>query len=207
MEAVLRDGRGKKNYAKVTDDNEVVSIVTPYPPLEVQKVQPFRQYFTDDGLSTGSSDMGIDGSVTNVDFWIPASSTDDRYITLISVLVGYGTSGQPYEWCDGTALANGMKLFYSSTKGEVDIHDAIKTNQDIFRLNFSTMANTWQLGGVNANNDFGYILAIDLTELGLTHGIKLDRGTSQRLTLRVRDNAGLAADSFNMIALGFDRFE
>ena len=207
LDVQIKDGKGSKKSAEVTKNNELLTIATPYPPLSVQKVQPFRQYFTTDGTPTGSNDMGIDGSVTNVDFCVPSSGTDDRYISLISVLVGYGTTGQPYEWADGTALTNGMRLFYTSERGEVEIHDAIKTNQDMFRLNFASMANTWQLSGVNQNNDFGYILAIDLTEFGLIHGIKLDRGTNQKLVLRVRDNAGLAADSFNMIALGFDRFE
>ena len=45
------------------------------------------------------------------------------------------------------------------------------------------------------------------TRMGLPHGIKLDSGTTQRLVLCVRDNAGTDADTFNIIGYGFDRFE
>jgi len=38
------------------------------PPLEQQKVRPFRQLLTDDGLKTGSGDMRVNGSVTPIRF-------------------------------------------------------------------------------------------------------------------------------------------
>jgi hypothetical protein len=55
-------------------------------------------------------------------------------------------------------------------------------------------------------NDYGYFTNVDLTRMGTEYGIKLDAGSTQRLTVRIRDNAGTAADSFNCIAYGFDRF-
>jgi len=203
----LRDGKGLKNLACVTKDNEQLVIVSTAPPLDPQKVRPFRRYMTADGLSSGSNDMGIDGSVTNVDFWIPADATNDRYITSLNIEVAYGTTGQPNEWADGTALTNGMKLFYVSLQGEVEIHDAIKTNQDFFRLGFNLIPTAWEIRHLGASNDFGYIMAIDLIKLGLPFGIKLDAGTSQKLVMTVRDNAGTGADTFNIIGYGFDRFE
>ena len=207
IESVIKDGKGEKYFAQVTKDRELVVIQSPYPPLAPQKVKPFRQYFTLDGTKDGDNDMGIDGSVTPVDFYIPSVKDQDRYITNLSILVGYGTSGQPYEWADGVPLTNGIRLFYISDQGEVDIHESIKTNQDMFRLNFDMILNNWQINGVNANNDFGYLLNLDLTEMVPDYGIKLDRGTSQKLVVRIQDNVGLAADSFNIIAVGFDRFE
>ncbi len=39
-----------------------------------------------------------------------------------------------------------------------------------------------------------------------SYGIKLDAGTTQRLTLRIRDNASVP-NVFDCIAYGFDRFE
>ena len=203
----LWSGKGNKKAAAVSDDNEVCVIGAPYPPLAVQRVQPFRQYFTTDGTPGGTNDMGIDGSVTPVDYFIPAVPSKYRYITTISYIVGYGTSGAPYEWADGAALTNGTRLFYTSQKGEVDIHEAIKVNQDMFRLSFAPIPTGWEVRHVNANNDFGYFISMDLTKLGLPFGVKLDRDSAQRLVLRIRDNAGTDADSFNCIAYGFDRFE
>ena len=203
----LWSGNGKKFSATVTRDQELCVITAPYPPLVDQKVQPFRQYLTDDGLPDGSNDMGVDGSVTNVDYYIPAKASEDRYITSLNFIVGYGTSGQPNEWADGLALTNGSKIFYTSQRGEVEIHEGVKSNQDMFRLSFSPIPTGWEVRHVNATNDFGYFISMDLTKMGLPFGIKLDKGSSQKLIIRIRDNAGTDADSFNCIAYGFDRFE
>ena len=203
----LWDGKGGNKAASVTDDQELMVITSSYPPLTNQKVQPFRQYLTNDGLPSGTNDMGVDGSSTNVDYYIPSKVGEDRYITSLNFIVGYGASGQPNQWGDGAALTNGSRLFYSSERGSVDIHDGIKSNQDIFRLSFSPIPTAWEVRHVNATNDYGYFISMDLTKMGLPFGIKLDSNSSQRLTLRIRDNAGTAADSFNCIAYGFDRFK
>ena len=192
--------------AGVTAQHELLVINAPYPPLSEQRVQPFRQYLTVDGLSTGSHDMGIDGSSTAVPFYIPANASRDRHITSLNFLVGYGSSGQPFQWANGTALTNGMRLFYVSRRGEYDIHEAIKTNQDMFRLSFSPLTTAWELRGVGALNDFGYFISMDLTRMGLPFGIKLDAGSTQQLACTVRDNAGTDADIFDVIAYGFERF-
>lgn len=102
-----------KVAAHVTNDKELSVIAAPYPPLVPQKVKPFRQYFTDDGLADGVSDMGVDGSVNAVDYYVAAAQQEDRYITTINFIMGYGTTGQPNEWADGTALTNGCRLFYT----------------------------------------------------------------------------------------------
>lgn len=206
IDAKLHDGSGSKNRAKINGDNALFTTQIPYPPLVPQKLKPFRQYLTDDGLSSGSNDMGVDGSSTNVDFWVPADGTDDRYITNLSVEVAYGTSANPFQWADGTALTNGSRLFYTSQAGEVDIHEAIKANQDLFRLAFQLIPTAWEVRGVAANNDYGYFINIDLTKIVPPYGIKLDKGTNQKLVMRIRDNA-TNADTFDVIAYGFDRFE
>jgi len=201
----IANGRGVE--ASVNQDGELSVITASHPPLLAQKVQPFRQYLTDDGLSSGNKDMGVDGSITNVDYYIKASSDCDRHITSLNFIVGYATSGQPNEWADGTALVNGMRLFYENIRGESEIHEAIKSNQDMFRLSFSPVITSWEVRHVDANNDYGYFISVDLTKMGLPFGIKMDIGTTQKLVCRIRDNAGASANSFNCIAYGFDRFE
>jgi hypothetical protein len=204
---LLLDGKGGKRAAAVNEDQELCTISASHPPFAPQKVRPLRQYLTTDGTSTGSNDMGIDGSATNVDFWIPAHESNDRYITSLNFIVGYGVSGQPNQWADGTALTNGSRLFYTSAAGENDIHDGIKSNQDMFRLSFSPIPTAWEVRHVNANNDYGYFISMDLTRMGLPYGVKLDQGTTQKLIMRIRDNAGTDADTFDVIAYGFDRFK
>jgi len=197
----------KLNEAGVTEDDELCVIGAPYPPLTIQKVHPLRQYLTADGLPGGDNDMGVDGSVNNVDYYIQSNALEDRYITTLNFIVAYGASGAPYEWANGTELTNGSRLFYDSINGKRDIHDAIKTNQDLFRLHLDLIPTAWEVRHVGANNDYGYFITLDLTKLGLPFGVKLDRGSDQRLTMRIRDNAGTDADIFNCIVYGFDRFK
>ena len=206
LDVRVKDGLGNNEFAKVTDNSELLVIQAMHPPFEAQKVRPFRQYFTINGLPDGDNDMGVDGSVSPVDFCIPATNTYDRYITAISILIGYGASSQPFKFADGVALANGCRLYYESERGEVDIHDALKSNQDVLRLSDDAITAFWELRGVNALNDYGYIVSVDFTVLSSQYGIKIDEGTNQKMVLSVRDDA-TAADSFNIIAYGFERFK
>jgi len=201
----IKDGTGSKHRLKITPDNEALVTQAPYPPFLPQKIRPFRQYMTVDGLSSGSKDMGVDGSVTNVEFYIPAVEGYDRYITAMNVLIGYGTSAQPYQFADGAALTNGCKIQYLSLKGSVDLHEGIKSNQDMFRLTDDPITSLWEIRGINALNDYGYLIALDLKVISSEYGIKLDEGTSQRLSMIIKDDC-TAADSFNIITYGFERF-
>ena len=202
----IKDGKGGKAKAAVTENNELVVIQAPYPPFSPQKVRPFRQYMTIDGLATGSKDMGVDGSVTNVEFFIPAIEGFDRYITAINILIGYGTSAQPFQFADGAALTNGCNIRYLSLQGSVDIHEGIKSNQDMFRLTDDPITSLWEIRGINATNDYGYLIGADLTTIGSLNGIKLDEGTTQKISMIIKDDC-TNADSFNIITYGFERFK
>ena len=206
IDIIQKDGSGKDYKSEITKDGEDLVISSSYPPLKPQKVRPFRQYLTDDGLSTGSNDMGVDGSVTNADFFISAVPDYDRYITTLNFLMGYGATSKPYLFADVAAITNGCRLFYESIKGEVDIHEALQTNQDFFRLSFNQIPTSWEIRHLDANNDYGWIITLDLTKLGLPFGIKLDKDTTQKLCMRIRDNC-TDADSLNVVAYGFERFE
>ena len=52
----------------------------------------------------------------------------------------------------------------------------------------------------------GYIPVLDLTKIMPPFGIKLDRGTVQKLALVVRDDT-TGVDGFDCIAYGFERFK
>lgn len=197
---------GKGLQVHVTPDNELQVIGAPYPPLFEQKVQPFRQYLTDDGLAAGTNNMAVDGSSTNVDYFVQADASNDRYITSLNFIVGYGASGQINQWADGAALTNGSRLFYENRHGEHDIHDGLKSNQNLFRLAFYHVPTVWEHRHLGAANDYGYMISMDLTRMGLPFGIKLDAGSPQRLVMCIRDNTLTSADTFNCIAYGFERF-
>jgi hypothetical protein len=202
----ILSGTGKKQFAEVTEDNELLVTTSSYPPFKSQKIRPFRQYFTIDGTPSGDKDMGVDGSVTPQDFYIPSADGFDRYILAINIIVGYGTQSQPFKFADGTALTNGCRLSYESILGNVDIHEGIKSNQDVFRLSDDPITSLWEVRGVNALNDYGYFMTSSFSEISSQYGIKLDEGTTQRISMEIRDDC-TNADSFNIIAYGFERFK
>lgn len=193
---------------KVEDDGLLVSVYS-CPPLLPQKSKIFIQYFTVDGLSTGSADLGVDGSGTSVDYYIPAHMDNDRYITILSFIVGYGAAAYMWEFADkDAALTNGIKLFYQDTNGvEVEIAN-LKTNYDFLRCATSDgiVPTAWEIRSLGATNDYGFICSIDLGRLLPPYGVKLDRGTTQRLTITIRDDC-TDADDFDCKAFGFERFE
>lgn len=194
--------------AQVTSEGALLVTQQTFPPFESQKVRPFRQYFTLDGTTSGDNDMGQNGSVNNLDFYIQSDDDEDVYITSINIQVGYGTAAQPFQFGDGAVLSNGVRFWYDSIRGEVDIHDAIKSNQDLFRLSSNAIDSNWELRGVGASNDYGYFVFIDLTKF-LPQGIKLDAGTNQRIHFTIRDSMTAVSgvsDSFNAIAYGYNRY-
>jgi len=207
LNSTLIDGSGNKYKAKVSNDNALYTTSLPYPPFETQLTRPYRRYLTDDGTTTGSNDIGVDGSSTTQSFYVQADENSDIYILSLSIIIGYASSGKPYLFADGTALTNGLKLFYESTFGENIIDDELKSNSEFLRLaNNNLVLSDWEVRHVGALNDYGYFCQIDLNIFSPGLGVKLDRGSSQRLVMQVRDDA-TAATTFNVQAYGFERFE
>jgi len=202
------DGSGRGTSAHVEDD---ALLVTQYacPPMIPQKNQIYSQYLTVDGLVSGSNDMGIDGSVTTVPFYLNASDEGDIYVTSLSFQVGYGSVGELFEFADDTDIARtGFRLYYERGDGtEIDIHDAIKTNSDLLRLCIEgNLGSNWEARHFAANNDYGYMCTMDLQKMMPPYGVKLDMGSKQRIVFEVRDD-NTDADIMDARAYGFERFE
>jgi hypothetical protein len=151
--------------------------------------------------------MGVNGAVTNQEFYIGAASKVDRYIARLDFTITYGTSGGGWEWADANAvLSNGIRIYYQSQRGDIDIHEGITNNQDFLRLRKEPLPNNWEVRHLGAANDYGYTVVIDFVAIGFPHGIKLDRGSAQKLAVTIRDDVS-DADVFNGIAMGTSRFE
>lgn len=206
----LQDATGSNKQARVTP-RQAVSVQPFYEPaFTPQRMKFFRQFLTNGGAATDSSDMIVDGSSTNVNFFVPANTNNDRYITVLSfVIADVGNFAQNEFGNLGSALTNGCRLFYTRGAGEeIDIHDTLKTNFDFTRLAlgrpaFGSTTDTFR--GTNFVGTAEVMLpVVDLKEFMPPFGIKLDVGTNQRITLRVKDAlAGLT--TFDCIAYGFDR--
>lgn len=195
------------NQAIIQDESLTVTQF-PSPPLMEQKIKIFSQFFTDDGTTSGSNDLGIDGSTTSVTFWVQADENNDRYITKLNFIMGYGASGELWEFADSNGvLTNGVKIFYENLSGEVLIANPTRNYSFLrFALTAGIIPTAWELRHLGQTNDYGYLCSIDLTTMMPPYGVKLDRTTTQKLAITIRDNC-TDADTFNCRAFGFERFE
>lgn len=205
-------GSGPERTEASVEKSGAVSVVErPFPPFGVQQnVRPFRQFMTDDGSVTGSSDMLVDGSVTPVDFFVEAPQDQDLYVTRISFIVvdqnmtlnQFGNIG---------ALTNGMRLFYIDELGEVDIAESLTTNFDFVRLCSGLPSFGDGTTAFIANNvDFiseGIIPILDLKDtFGFRWGLEFRNGSKQKLVLRIQDDI-TGIDAMDVIVYGFLRLE
>jgi len=200
------DGTGSNNAAQVKEDALLVS-TTGSPPPNQQRTKFFGQMLTDDGLSTGSSDMGIDGSSSHTDFYIDSDDNDDIFLTKLSVIVGYGAAAPLYDFVDsGSALTNGILVSYIDAFGESITIGNPKNNYSFLRfaLESGLVPTAWELRNLGASNDYGYIVSINFISMIPPYGIQLYHGTNARLSVRIRDDC-TDADTFNMRAFGFKR--
>lgn len=200
------------NGLQVDNDGAALVSLVPHPPRITAKHIPLRQHLTDDGLVTDGTnqDMKRVGTLAApIDFWIPADGTNDRYITHLSFLIA-DAAAKPNQFGAITALTNGCNLFYKhALAGDVTIHDALMTNFEFMRLALGQPAFGSAADAFRAKNVIGvsdaYIPVLDLRIFSPDgFGIKLDAGSTQRLTLQVRDDT-TGVDGFDCIAYGFDR--
>ena len=206
IKSIITDGQGTGRKAAIDDQNALLVSTITSPPLITQKSKIYRAYLAN---SAGATDMKVNGSVTNVEFYVSASGTADRYITQLSFIIA--DAGASLSQFGGiAALTNGCKLTYERLGETIIIHDALKSNWDFVRLSLGNPAFGQQTNAFIASNVIGasegVIPILDLTRIMPPYGIKLDEGTIQRLILTVRDNC-TGVDQFDCIAYGFDRFE
>ena len=202
----LSDKNGKA--LEVSPDGHLVTVASGYPTNNPQKIRVFSQMFTTTGLATGSNDLGVSGAATPVEYFIPAIGAIDRYITRISFLMGYGSSGEMYEFADsGAALTNGIKVsYFDSFRDEITIMNP-KANYSFMRATGMEVPRTaWETRGFAATGDYGYFANIDIAKMLPPYGVKLDKGTAQRMVITIRDDC-TDADLFNCQAFGFERVE
>lgn len=209
LDVKLIDSFGTSNGLKV-DENGAISIyLRPSPPRDpINNVLPFRQYFTTTGDSSGSNDMGINGSSTNVDFYISAAKDFDIYIKYISVEIGDGGNPNLNGFGALNALTNGVGwIWFSQEEGEYELHEGIKTNKEFVRIGTDTAS----IGtGVDAyladvsggGSEKSYLPAIDIKEsYGMPWGFLLRKSTTEKIVFRVRDNLSNLT-TFNIVAFG-----
>jgi len=195
------------NTAHINGEGEISVVVHPHPPIDEEiHARPFRQYFTDDGTSTGSEDLRVDGSSTPVEFWIEADPNVDIYLKTLSAIISDNGSTLA-QFGAITALTNGVLFSHQSIDGgTVVVHEGLKTNLDMIRLALGnpavgdgTSAFRADISGSGADS---YLPTINLSEIfGLPWGLRLRKGTEDKLIITIRDNIA-AIDQFDVIAYG-----
>ena len=194
----------------VYDEGEIGVVIHQHPPLTEEVVAlPFRQYFTDDGVKSGSSMMNVaPSSLGYTDFYISANSDYDIYIKYITCEIG--DSGAPALNKFGAlpALTNGIAFYWDSQKEPLyELHEGIKTNKDFIRIasdtaGIGTGTEAFLADVSGGGSEKSYLPNMDMKEIyGLTWGLRLKRGTNDKIMFRVRDDlTGLS--TFNAIATG-----
>lgn len=207
ISTVLADGHGSENTLKINGEGEIGVVLHAHPPNdEVVEAYPFSQWFTDNGLSTGSNDMLVNGATTSQDFWVAGRQERDIYIKSISVQIS-DNGAALNKFGALTALTNGVSfLFANDELGEIVIQDEIKTNLDFIRLGLSTGAIGTGTDAYKADISGGgsdtYLPVIDLkVTFGFPWGLRLIKGSNDKLTFRVNDDVS-AMDIFNIKGFG-----
>ena len=193
------------NLVKVGDEGELNVVVHPHPPKEDDTdISPYVSDFLN---SSDSNDFRVDGSTTNIDFFVNADPVSDLHIKTISVIIA-DAGASLNEYGNLTALTNGTQLIWQTQDiGEVYISSAIQTNLDFMRAtacnpSFGTGQDAFKAdlsgGGADA-----YLPVYDLSYIfGLQYGVKLRAGTKDKLIFRIRDNLSTGIDEHNAVAYG-----
>lgn len=190
---------------KIGNEGELNVVVHPHPPKnEDVSALPFRSYF----LNAGSNAMNVNGATNYVDFSIDAAEDYDIYIKYITAEISDNTGMTLNNFGGLAALTNGVGFYWST---QIDplyvLHEGIKTNKEFIRI----ASDTASIGtGVDAfladvsggGTEKSYLPCLDFSEVyGLQFGLRLRKGTLDKIIFRVRDNlTGLS--NFNIIATG-----
>jgi hypothetical protein len=205
----IEDGKGSGNVAEVDENHSLHVTNIGIPPRIKNKVlKPFTSFFEN---SLGSTDMRVDGSTNNVDFFIQASTEGDRYIQTLAFTIS-DAGAQLNEFGNLSALTNGCELIYQDDQvGNVILADNLKTNFDFVQLcnfepTFGTGTAAFLASNVSGTSE-AYIPILDLTDVfGLPYGLILPQGSNKKIILRIKDNV-TGIDRFDINAFGFDRID
>lgn len=208
----INDGTGSGNSANVDKEGHLSVIDRNLPTTDDKNAtRIFRQFFTDDGKSSGASDMRVIGSTAApLEFYISSAADADRYIDTISFVIA-DQGATLNQFGNIAALANGFEIFYEDpTLGNVSIHDGITSNFDLIRLcgkgapMIGTTADAYRANNVIGNSE-GYIPSLDFsTQFGIPWGVRIPKNSTLRIVIKIKDDT-TGVDRFDAIAYGFDR--
>lgn len=182
---------------KINGEGELTATIHTHPPIDERvEALPFRAYFKN---SSDASDMRVNGATTNVPFYIAADDDFDYFVKTISIKVA-DAGATLDKFGNLSALTNGVEFkWFNQKTGDLIIHEGFKTNISFFRLTPQNPVIT-DLSGAGADS---IIVYCDLARLfGNPWGLRLVKGTTDRISFTVKDNLSTGLDEFNIIAYG-----
>jgi hypothetical protein len=202
-------GAGGEELASVNKEGTLNVVVHPHPPIgETLTAQPFRQFFTDNGITSGSNDMRVNGGAAATDFYIGANENYDIYIKSISLAIGDGGSPALNKFGNLSELTNGVSWhLFSNELGLYELHEGVKTNLEFVRLGADTAGigtgtDAFLADVSGGGTEKSYLPTINIAEsFGLLYGLRLRKGSNDKLIFTINDNL-TALTTFNAIGYG-----
>jgi hypothetical protein len=179
------------------------------------RIYPYRQQMTLNGVVGASSDMRVNGSVTNQIFALPRPATtlnEDLYITTLSIVIA-DTLPALNQFGNKTAMVTGCLLQYITALRSTVLNPSLKSNWDFVRMAlgspaFGATTNAFYASNVSGTSE-AYIPIMDLTKYSPPWGIRLSRNTTEALQFIVKDDLSATSTryvtQFDIVALGFTR--
>jgi hypothetical protein len=208
--------------SKVSKDNGLFETDTTYPPVtNGRQIIVYSKSLTlnNDGVTT---DMKVDGSVNNQEFFVQSEENFDIFINSVSFFIAAElTTADLSEFGGTTQLTNGCQLIHETEdRGQIIIGDNLRTNLDFLRMcgfqpNFGLLTtDAFKVSQAFSNNDDGYFFILNFTDYGYDReysgGIRLKAGKNERLVLKIRDNLNLTLtqlSTFDGRVYGFKRLK
>lgn len=202
----ITDGFGTGAQQRVFPTGAAYTVSNQIPPFgEPWPVIPFVSVLKN---SAGASDMRVAASLASPqEFFVPASTSADRFITSVSFLIS-DAGANLNQFGALAALTNGCLLLYETPSLVTQVLPALKTNFDFIRMAlgypaFGDAGSVFQATNAVAAAE-AYIPVIRFSDWLPPFGLKLDINSGNRLVFQIRDDTS-GVDAFDAIVFGFDR--
>ncbi|MBF0148273.1 MAG: hypothetical protein HQL84_18880 [Magnetococcales bacterium] len=200
--------------AKINGDGAVF-VYQDSPPAPAEGTANKRRFLNGllgtSGLDAGTTNLRVNGLVTNVDAYIKASPDYDIHIMGVSFFIN-DTAVAPNRFGNVTGLTLGFDMF---TQESGDITYLVKqvltggqlTAQTGGTRAFGTGVDVNVITNLGGTTDaqFAYL---DLGAILPPEGLRIGRGTQDKLVARIRDNLSQisATGAFNIRVFGFRKY-
>ncbi|MBF0214552.1 MAG: hypothetical protein HQM00_13490 [Magnetococcales bacterium] len=200
--------------AKISDDGRLFVCQESPPPPAVGSAN--RRRFLNGllgtaGLDAGTTNLRVNGLTTNVDAYVEASPDYDIHIMGVSFFIN-DTAVVPNRFGNVTGLTLGFDMFAQESGNETYLVRNVRTGGQLIAQTggtraFGSGADVNVITNLTGTTDaqFAYL---DLGEILPPEGLRIGRGTQDRLVVRIRDNLSQisASGEFSVRVFGFRKY-